>query len=60
MSAGFVAAEATKNQTQPVGVLGLNPAFGSGHEELLESFVPKCLDRHSDSCNPLGYESQPS
>lgn len=49
--------QATKNQAQSVGVCGLDPTFGSGDEELLQSLVPKCLDRHSNHCNPMGYDS---
>jgi len=38
--------QATKDQSDPVSVLGLDPRRGAGGKEPFESFVPESLDRH--------------
>jgi predicted enzyme related to lactoylglutathione lyase len=39
-------AQATQNQSQPIGVLGLDSGLAPGGEESLHAFMPTGLDRH--------------
>jgi len=60
ISGGRRRVQRAEDQSQSLLVFGLDPAFAPSGEELLESFVPKPLDRHSRECNLWRYGSQSS
>ena len=39
--------EPTENDSQPIGVLPLNPSRAAGGKESPQAFVPEALDRHT-------------